>query len=224
MLLFFFTFFSLIHCWTCTIRAGDNPKQAEQARAIYPIRKKGNILLCTLILGNVAVNALLSILTAENFGGVVGFFTSTILIVVFGEIAPQAACQRYALQVGSRTAPLVRVIMLIMLPVTFPLAWCLDKVLGEELATTYSNAEMLKLLAIHVREQVMDPETAAAMGGALRYKSMKVREVMTTMDKTFMLSAEDKLNFETIACMYVSLLYIVHILYRFLEWIFSFFA
>jgi metal transporter CNNM len=170
---------------------------------LYPIRKKGNLLLCTLVLGNVAVNALLSILIADKFGGTIGFLTSTFIIVIFGEITPQAACQRYSLQVGSRAVPLVRLIMFLLLPATYPLAWCLDKALGKELATTYSNAEMLKLLAIHVREDVMDPETAAVMGGALRYKSMLVKEVMTTMDKTFMLSSEDKLNFETIARMYV---------------------
>jgi hypothetical protein len=72
------------------VMAGDDPKQAEYAKNIYPVRKKGNLLLCTLLLGNVAVNSLLSIIMASFTSGTVGFLTSTILIVIFGEILPQA--------------------------------------------------------------------------------------------------------------------------------------
>ena len=70
--------------------SGDDPIAAAQAKAILPVRRDGNLLLCTLVLVNVLVNALLSILMAEYTGGVVGLFSSTILIVVFGEILPQA--------------------------------------------------------------------------------------------------------------------------------------
>lgn len=80
-----------------------------------------------------------------------------------------------------------------------PLAWCLDVALGRELASTYSNAEMLKLLQIHVQENVIDKETAGAMTGALTYKNMIVEDVMTPLERTFMLSTEDRLSFETIS-------------------------
>ena len=89
--------------------------------------------------------------------------------------------------------------MVVLFPVAFPLSYALDLWLGEELATTYSNAEMLKLLQIHVQEQKIDPDTAIAMQGALKYKSTTVKEVMTPLDKTFMLSSDEQLNFETIA-------------------------
>ena len=181
------------------VMSGDDEVNARYAKRIYPIRKNGNLLLCTLLLGNVAVNALLSILTAENFGGLVGFLASTFLIVIFGEILPQAVCSRHALRVGSATVPLVRVIMVLFFPIAFPLGWLLDKLLGQELATTYSSAELTKLLQIHVQEAVLDSETAVAMKGALEYKNIAVKDVMTPMENTFMLSVEERLNFETIA-------------------------
>ena len=62
---------------------------------------------------------------------------------------------------------------MIFFPVTKPLAYCLDFFLGKELATTYSSAEMMKLLQIHVQQNVIDQETAGAMTGALTYKVSK---------------------------------------------------
>jgi metal transporter CNNM len=79
-------------------------------------------------------------------------------------------CSRYPLRIGSLAIPIVKVIRFLFYPVAKPLALCLDKALGSELATTYSNAEMLKLLQIHVQENVLDHETAGAMTGALTYK------------------------------------------------------
>lgn len=181
------------------VMSGDDPIAAAQAKRIYPVRQDGNLLLCTLVLGNVLVNALLSILMAEYTGGIVGLFSSTILIVVFGEILPQAICARHGLTIGNKTVPLVKVLILILYPVAKPLALCLDYALGEELATVYSNAEMTKLLQIHVQHNVIDQETAGAMTGALTYKNIAVKDVMTPIDRTFMLSVDDKLSFETIA-------------------------
>lgn len=181
---------------------GDDEKYREMAKKIQPLRENGNLLLCTLLLGNVAVNALLSILLADKAGGIVGFLASTFLIVIFGEIIPQASCSRYALEIGSKTVPLVRMIILLFYPVAFPIAWCLDRALGQELATTYSNAEMLKLLQIHVQEEMLDKDTANAMTGALKYRDMAVQDVMTPLANAFMLSVEEKLNFETIAAIF----------------------
>ena len=106
------------------IFSNKSMKNRKYARRIYPIRRRGNLLLCTILLGNVSVNAMLSILLADftsgklNFGiyysirktknnqcyplflqykGFVGFLLSTFLIVIFGEIVPQASCSRYGL-------------------------------------------------------------------------------------------------------------------------------
>jgi hypothetical protein len=62
------------------------------------------------------------------------------------------------------------VFIVLFYPITAPLAFILNKALGREVATTYNQSEMLKLLQIHVQEQVLDKETAGAMEGALKYK------------------------------------------------------
>jgi metal transporter CNNM len=153
------------------VMEGDDPELSRAARKIYPVRKNGNRLLCTLLLGNVAVNALLSILMADVAGGLAGFLVSTAVIVIFGEILPQAACSRYALQIGSRAIPLIKVIICLFLPVSAPLGWALDKMLGHELGTTYSKAEMTKLLEIHVKEGRFNEETGTASKYGSPYRS-----------------------------------------------------
>jgi len=184
------------------VMGGEDESSARAARKIYPVRSNGNLLLCTLLLGNVLVNSMLSILFADKAGGLVGLLASTILIVIFGEIVPQALCSRYALQIGSKTVPLVRVIMILLYPIAAPLAFVLNKVLGNELATTYSSAEMRKLLEIHVKEGRFDQETAEAMTGALKYKEIAVKDAMTPLEYTFMLNADEKLSFQTIATIF----------------------
>jgi hypothetical protein len=125
--------------------AGDDPKLSRAAAKIYPMRKDGNLLLCTLLLGNVAVNTLLGILMADLTSGTVGFISSTALIVIFGEILPQASFARYALEVGEYAVPVMRVIIIILYVFAKPLALCLDKLLGHELATVYSKSEFSKV-------------------------------------------------------------------------------
>ena len=49
-----------------------------------------------------------------------------------GEIIPQAACKSYGLQIGAYAAPFVRVLMFLTAPLSYPIGWLLDHVLGEE--------------------------------------------------------------------------------------------
>jgi metal transporter CNNM len=181
------------------VMEGDDPQQARYARNIYPVRKNGNLLLCTMVLGNVASGSLVSILLADKAGGVVGFALSTVLLVIFVEIVPQSICARFPLELGSCSAPMIKPIIVLFFPIAYPMAWCLNKALGKELATTYTNAEMLKLLQIQVEQKVMDHDTATTMAGAMKYKKLLTKDVMTKASDTFMLSAEETLNFETLA-------------------------
>eukprot|EP00557_Chaetoceros_sp_GSL56_P004650 CAMPEP_0176505936 /NCGR_PEP_ID=MMETSP0200_2-20121128/16770_1 /TAXON_ID=947934 /ORGANISM="Chaetoceros sp., Strain GSL56" /LENGTH=697 /DNA_ID=CAMNT_0017905543 /DNA_START=251 /DNA_END=2344 /DNA_ORIENTATION=- len=184
------------------VMSGDDPRLSCAAAKIYPIRKNGNLLLCTLLLGNVAVNTLLGILMADITSGTVGFITSTAMIVIFGEIIPQATFSRYALQVGEKVIPVMKVIIAVFYVIAKPLAFCLDKALGHELGTVYSKAEMLKLLEIHMTAGQLNKDEGQAMKGALKYQDMTVQQVYTPLDKTFMINVDDRLNFETMATIF----------------------
>lgn len=93
------------------IMAGDDARQRLYAERILPIRRRGNLLLCTLLLGNTLVNSLLAILIdgVEWLAGPAGVCASTGFILVLGEIIPQAFCARHGLAVGYYTAEIVKV-------------------------------------------------------------------------------------------------------------------
>eukprot|EP00808_Paulinella_micropora_P026475 g61522.t1 len=179
---------------------GDNPVERRQAVRIKKVRKNGNRLLCTLLLGNVAVNAGLSIVMADMTSGTVGFLVSTFVIVVFGEIIPQATCQRYALKIGSVFAPVVQVLMLVLLPATFGLSFVLDWFLGKESGTFFTRTEMKVVLDMH-KEQDQEGymgETVDIMKNVIDFGDKEVHTVMTPMDRAFLLELHQKLNFEVL--------------------------
>jgi metal transporter CNNM len=61
---------------------------AAYAQRILPLRKRGNLLICTVLLGNVSVNSILSIIMADLTTGLAGMLISTGIVVLFGEIIP----------------------------------------------------------------------------------------------------------------------------------------
>lgn len=115
---------------------GDDPTLARYAKAILPVRENGNLLLCTLLLGNVAVNALLAILMADMTSGLFGFILSTVVIVIFGEIIPQAACSRHNLFIGYYTLYITKTFIILLYFAAFPLGYILDLVLGDDLGSS----------------------------------------------------------------------------------------
>jgi metal transporter CNNM len=113
--------------------SGGDPQEAEYAKKILPLREKGNLLLCTLLLGNTLVNALIAILSASFTSGLVGALLSTGFIVVFGEIMPQSICSRHGLLIGAYTVNIVKFFVVLLFPVAYPVARILDFALGQEM-------------------------------------------------------------------------------------------
>lgn len=168
----------------------------KRAAKIYPIRKDGNLLLVTLLLGNVAVNAILAVFLGSLTSGLVAVTASTLLITLFGEIMPQAFFSRYALQTGSVAVPLVKIILKVFYPVAKPIAYLLDKTLGHELPELYSRSELIKILEEHASDE--SGEIAAyeekIARGALTFGDKTVEEIMTPRSKAHFVHAQEKIT------------------------------
>jgi metal transporter CNNM len=126
------------------IQEAGTPNDRKYAKRIYPVRKRGNFLLCTILLGNVLVNSTTTILLDTLISGILAVVGATFAIVIFGEIIPQAVCSRHGLKIGAKTIILTYIFMIITSPIAFPISKILDFVLGKKnsLAVLFSQRKI----------------------------------------------------------------------------------
>lgn len=173
----------------------------RDAAKVLPIVKRGNLLLVTLLLGNTAVNATLSIfLGAVVGGGILAGFIATALILVFGEILPAAVLTRHALSVGGKVSGLVRVVIVLFYPIAWPIATVLDRLLGETLPDIMSRIELRHIIETHHRaaESDIDSFDRDIMVGALSLQEQPAEAIMTPSEEVFAVSAKETLTSERI--------------------------
>ena len=152
-----------------------------EAAKIYPLRSKGNQLLVTLIVANIAANSTLAIFLDSITSGIIAGLLSTLLITLFGEILPQSIFSRFALSFGAKTAWFVQLALTVLSPICKPIAWILDKTLGEELPTIYSKKELIEILEEHGTSTASDikKDEEKIASGALSFGTELVKDAMT---------------------------------------------
>lgn len=177
------------------LRKCGTENERDYAAAIIPMRRHSNLLLCSLVLGNVIVNAGIQILLDSVFPGWVSFISTTICITIFGEILPQAVCARHGLAIGAKTIWITWIIIAITLPVAYPLSRVLDLVLGEEIAFVYDRERLQEYIRITKSYNNLDAQEINIITGALRIKKVTIGQVMTKLKDVFMLDLDTIINY-----------------------------
>ncbi|KAA0704220.1 Metal transporter CNNM4 [Triplophysa tibetana] len=180
------------------VQSCGTSKEKEYARKIEPIRNKGNYLLCSLLLGNVLVNTTLTILLDGLIGSGLGAVAaSTVGIVIFGEIVPQALCSRHGLAVGANTIVLTKFFMILTFPLSFPVSKLLDFVLGQEIGTVYNRERLVEMLKVTEPYNDLVKEELNIIQGALELRTKTVEDVMTPLSNCFTIQVDAVLDFNT---------------------------
>ncbi|XP_056110365.1 metal transporter CNNM2 isoform X1 [Rhinichthys klamathensis goyatoka] len=175
-------------------------KEKNYARKIEPVRSQGNYLLCSLLLGNVLVNTTLTILLDDIAGsGLIAVVMSTIGIVIFGEIVPQAICSRHGLAVGANTIFLTKFFMLLTFPASYPVSKLLDYLLGQEIGTVYNREKLLEMLRVTDPYNDLVKEELNIIQGALELRTKTVEDVMTPLRDCFMIAGDATLDFNSMS-------------------------
>ncbi|GFX32648.1 metal transporter CNNM2 [Trichonephila clavipes] len=173
--------------------------EKRHARKIYPIRKRSNYLLCSLLLGNVLVNNTLTILLDDLTSGMIAIILSTLGIVVFGEIIPQAICSRHVLAIGAKTLWITKLFMLLTFPLSYPISKLLDCVLGAEIHTVYNRKRLMEFIRLTKDDNDLQNEEVDIISGALELTKKTVADVMTKINDVFMVPINSVLDFETVS-------------------------
>ncbi|XP_055917082.1 unextended protein [Eupeodes corollae] len=174
-------------------------KERLFASKIQPVRDRGNYLLCSILLANVLVNSLFTILLDSLTSGLIAVIFSTLAIVIFGEITPQAFCSRHGLSVGAKTIYITRAVMILTYPLSYPTSKALDWCLGEEIGNVYNRERLKELVKVTTGINDLDKNEVNIISGALELRRKTVGEVMTHIEDAFMLSLDSILDFETVS-------------------------
>lgn len=136
----------------------------KSAQKVLAMREDSNLLLTTILWGNVGINVLLTLLSNSVLAGVSAFLFSTFVITIFGEIIPQAYFSRNALKMASRLAPIFRIYQFLLLPFTKPTTYLLDRWLGKEEISYMAEHHVEELLRMHINTVDSNIDRVEGMG------------------------------------------------------------
>ncbi|XP_028772781.1 DUF21 domain-containing protein At2g14520 isoform X2 [Neltuma alba] len=174
------------------------PADRKHAAKILPVVRRQHLLLCTLLICNAAAMEALPIFLDSLVTAWGAILISVTLILMFGEIIPQAVCSRYGLAIGAAVAPVVRVLVCICFPIAYPISKLLDFLLGKQHHALFRRAELKTLVDLHSNEAgkggELTRDETMIIAGALQLTERTARDVMTPITETFAIELNAKLD------------------------------
>jgi metal transporter CNNM len=173
---------------------------SRAAARVLPLRTNSHLSLAAILLFNVAVVSATSLVLEHRFNGLIAGLMSTLLIVIIGEIFPQALFSRQALAFSSWLAPVLRLMILLTYPVSKPLQLLLDKLFEHTDDPLHSRRELGIIISEHLTNQTseLDDDEVAIMRGALVLSEKRVRDIMTDIKKVYSLTPETMIDADKI--------------------------
>jgi len=137
-----------------------NKTEQRQAKAILPLLKNPRQLLVTLLLFNSLANEAMPIFLDDLVPEYVAVILSVTLVLVFGEIIPSAIFTGpRQLAIVSKLTWLVKALLWTFHLLAWPLAKILDRLLGEEGMKKYTRDELLHLVTLHHKAEILARES-----------------------------------------------------------------
>lgn len=179
---------------------GTEKKHAER---LSPLLQKQHLLLVTLLLFNAMAMEALPLFIDKLTNPATAVILAVTVVLLFGEIIPQAVCSRHGLAIGSYSTWLVRFLIILGFPVSWPISKLLDKLLGENHSALFRRGQLKALVDVHGAQSGMGgfltKDEISVIRGALDLTNKLARVAMTSLDTAFTLSSDTVLNGETLA-------------------------
>ncbi len=168
----------------------------RQAKRVLPLRSNTHLTLGSILLTNVAAVSATSLVLEHEFNGWIAGLLSTLLIVIFGEIMPQALFSKDALGWTYRFAPLLKLMRILTYPIARPLQLLLDRLFPKQRARLQSRRELGLIIAEHQvdKQSELDEDEVEIMQGALALSDKRVRDIMTDIRHTYWLTPDTVLD------------------------------
>lgn len=172
----------------------------KAAKSILPLRQNAHLTLASILLTNVAAVSATSLVLDQRMEGWMAGLLATLLIVVFGEIMPQALFSKNPLAWTSAFAPLLKFMIFITYILSKPLQLLLDALFPHENSSLQSRHELGLLITEHLSNETseLDEDEVEIMRGALSLSEKRVRDIMTDVRHTYWLTPDTELTGEKI--------------------------
>lgn len=168
----------------------------KHAKRILPLRNNVHLLLGSILFTNVAAASAISILLGDQLNGFVAALISTLLLVILGEVFPQALFSKNALMWSSRFSWLLKTMIAVTYIASKPLQLLLDKLFPLKRGNLQSRHELGLLINEHLADErsELDDDEIEIMRGALQLSEKRVRDIMTNIRHTYWVTPETKLD------------------------------
>lgn len=190
------------------LKRSGTARQRAYAQKISPVLSNPHRLLVTLLVCNALAAEALPLFLDRLTDPITAVLVSVTVVLLFGEIIPQAACSAYGLEIGASSAPFVRALMVVTAPVAIPIAFVLDRVLGHRHTALFRRAELKALVDIHKEGQAFGGQLTAdevqIIKGALDLTHKRAKAAMTPINMVFMLSMDAVLDEPTLTSVLAS--------------------
>lgn len=179
---------------------GDLRRKAKlgnrAAIRVLPLRLNTHLTLASILLTNVAAVSATSLVLGQLLNGWLAGLLSTLLIVVFGEVIPQALFSKNPLGWSSLFAPLLKAMRVVTFVISKPLQLLLDKLFPRQRAKLQSRHELGLLITEHLANDSseLDEDEIEIMRGALQLSEKRVRDIMTDVRHTYWMTPDTELT------------------------------
>ncbi len=162
------------------------------ALRVLPLRSHTHLSLSAILLSNVAAVSATSLVLDNVFYGVLAGILATLLIVVFGEIFPQALFLRSPLRFTSALSPLLHLMIFLTYPISKPLQLLLDQLFKEQASQLQSRHELGLMITEHLGAEAseLDEDEVEIIRGALLLSEKRVRDILTPVNQVFWLEPQ----------------------------------
>lgn len=188
-----------------SLEVGDLKRKARMgnilAKRILPFRANYHLTLASILLVNVAVVSATSLVLESAMSGILAGLISTLLIVILGEITPQALFSQKALLFCGTLSPVMRLMITLTYPISKPLQLFLDRVFGHTAHSLQSRQELGLVITEHLTDirSELDEDEVEIMRGALSLSEKRVRDIMTPIRQTYWLTPTTIIDGHTIS-------------------------
>lgn len=166
------------------------------AITLLPLRKNGHLTLAAILLTNVAAASATPLVLDTQINGLVAGVVSTLLLVTFAEIMPQALFVRNALEYCGRLSWLLRLMIFVTYPLARPLQLLLDKLFGKQKPELHTRHELGLLVSEHLHDKAseLDEDEVEIIRGALQLSEKRVHSIMSPIRQVFWVPSTAQIN------------------------------